>query len=115
MPAPRAPEVVILLDEDTRAYEPIVLDHNPGSASIEVRATEMGRALTAGSLRRVSAPRGVLGERGTLVSLPDELLSSIVHIRRSIGHLTSPISTSSGAWEFATTHTHSTPNSPGEP
>lgn len=47
-PAPRAPEIVVLVDEDTRHYEPIDIDRGQGSLAIEVRATEMGPARTGG-------------------------------------------------------------------
>lgn len=47
-PALRAPEVVILVDEDPRDYAPIDIDRDQETA-IEVRATEMGPARTEGS------------------------------------------------------------------
>lgn len=47
-PAPRAPEVVLLVDEDTRDYAPIDIDRDQ-EAAVEVRATEMGPARAEGS------------------------------------------------------------------
>ena len=46
--APRAPQVVLLIDEDTRDYASIDIDGDLGAAAIEVRATEMGPARTEG-------------------------------------------------------------------
>lgn len=47
-PAPRDPEVVLVVDEDTQEYAPIDVNGDLGAAAIEVRATEMGPARTGG-------------------------------------------------------------------
>lgn len=47
-PATRTPEIVLVVDEDTREYAPIVVDGDMGVAAVEVRATEMGPTRTGG-------------------------------------------------------------------
>lgn len=49
VPASRAPEVVVLVEEDTRDYAPIDVDADSAIMAIEVRATEMGPARAEGA------------------------------------------------------------------
>lgn len=44
----RRAEVIVLVEEDTRDYQPIDVDSDPRSVAVEVRATEMGPTRTEG-------------------------------------------------------------------